>query len=432
VQPGVQSMVEEITSIEKKSEKVNGALEDLLIEAADPSERTLSFMDRLSEPDRQALEARGRQIVYTAGMVICREGEPGDSLYVVESGQVAVLKEMSDGRSTLLGYRGAGEILGEMSLLGQQPRSASNVAVEDTTLLCISAADFPLLMDNHPGISWAILKVLNDRLQAADTARTSILQTEQHLQRRVNRLTTEAERQAELIRAREETLELIAHDLRTPLTVIDGCLQMLQTTLPKDVLASAGEIIELAARSSERLSSLVGAMLDAAHQKEAGLTLVCEPVDLAELVEAATRSAMPTAATAEIDLVWHTPPDLPQPLADLDKLERVVMNLLENAISYSPDGGSITMEAAVRGKDVEVSVTDSGPGVPPEYRERIFERFAQVPGVTGRHKGFGLGLYFCQQVIQAHGGRIWVEPGPESVGSRFVFALPLERRTLRD
>jgi len=99
-----------------------------------------------------------------------------------------------------------------------------------------------------------------------------------------------------------------------------------------------------------------------------------------------------------------------------------MVNLLDNALSYTPAGGSVVI-AAVRGEnEVEVSVTDTGVGVPPEHREHIFERFARVPGDQGRRRGFGLGLYLCRQVVQAHGGRIWVEPG--NVGSSLVFTLP--------
>jgi signal transduction histidine kinase len=401
------------------------ALESLVLEVADSSGKAMSFMDRLSVSDRQVLIAHGQRQFIAAGTVICQEGDPGNALYVVEKGQVAVLKEMSDGRSTLLGFRGRGEILGEMSLVSKQPRFASLIAAEDSELLCIAATDFSTLMA-YPGISWAILNVLNDRLHAADIARTAVVQGEEALVRRVKRLTTEAQRQARLARVREEAMELIAHDLRTPLTVIEGCLQMLQASgqLP----ASFADILSLAAHSAERLSSLVDALLEAARQEEPGALLTIAPTDLAELIESAVQSVLTVAADAEITLASDLPPDLPQLSADADKLERVVLNLLENAISYTPAGGRVRVATALRDGVVEVSVADTGPGVPAEYRESIFERFVRVPGVEGRRKGFGLGLYSCRQVIQAHGGRIWVEPGADGVGSRFIFTLPLARQ----
>jgi signal transduction histidine kinase len=394
--------------------------------AASVTPPKLSFMQRLSQDDRRVLEASAHQEHFPMTTIICQEGSPGDSLYVVQSGRVAVLKDVSEGRSILLGYRGPGEVLGEMSLLGQQPRSASLIAVEETDLLTISAADFPALIENNPGISWAILNVLNDRLQAADTERTAVIQTGRNLERRVERLATEAERQAELARARQETLELIAHDLRTPLTVIEGCLQILRTTLPDAALAASGDVLDLAIYSTKRLTSLLQTLLEAAHHDDPGMSLSHEPVNLKEILESAVRSLQTSAASSSIQLSLQIPPELPKPLGDPEKLERVVLNLLENALDYTPDGGSIEVAVAARAGDVEISVTDTGPGIPPEYRETIFERFGRVPGVAGRKKGFGLGLYYCLLVIQAHSGRIWMEPGPGQVGSRFAFVLPLE------
>jgi signal transduction histidine kinase len=385
------------------------------------------FMERLSEADRQALAAQCSRQPYASGTVICQEGDPGELVYIIDSGEVAVLKEMNDGRSTLLGYRGRGEILGENCLVSQQPRFASIVATEDSELLCLPAPDFSALMSQHPTINWAVLNVLNDRLHAADTARTAKTLTEENLQRRVKRLTNEAEHQADLARLRQEAIELIAHDLQTPLTVIDGCLQMLQTAEPGAALTSSADILELAITSSRRLSSLIHDLLETAHQEEAGLTLVRQPVDLAELIGSAVSNLQTLATSSEIELAWRVAPGLPRPLGDAEKLERVVLNLLENALSYTPSGGQVTIAAGARRQEIEVSVTDTGPGVPPEYRKTIFERFARVPGVRGRRKGFGLGLYFCRQIVQAHGGQIRVEPGPHQAGSRFVFTLPLEK-----
>jgi signal transduction histidine kinase len=392
---------------------------------ADTLQATPSFMDRLSEGDRQALRARAREEHHPAGAVICREGAPGDAVYVVESGEVAVVKETSDGRFTLLASRGPGEILGEMSLVGKQPRSASLVAVERTQLLRIEAADFPDLMNTHPGVSWAVLNALNDRLHAADEARTNIVQEEQDLARRLRRLTTETERLVELARVRQETLELIAHDLRTPVAVIQGCLQMLQAQLPEDALRSTAQVLHLAERSSGRLMSLLDELLAAARQEDPNLSLARQPVDMAGLVQSALDSVRAVASQAGISLSHNLPPDLPQPLGDTAQLERAMINLLDNAFSYTPDGGSVVVAAVAGAAEVQVSVTDTGPGIPAELREQIFERFTRIPGVQGRRRGFGLGLHFCRQVVRAHGGRIWVEPGPGDVGSRFIFTLPL-------
>jgi signal transduction histidine kinase len=405
-------------------------LEFSLGATADSSRQTVAFWAHLSEEEREALVSGSRHEQYTSGSVICREGEPGNALYIIKSGRVAVLKEIGDGRTTVLGYRGAGEIVGEMSLVAQQPRSASLVAAEDTELLCVEGVDFPALMDEHPNISGAILKVLSNRIQAADKARTTILHEEQDLNRRLRRVTGEAARLAELARVRQDAIEIIAHDLRTPLAVIDGCLQMLSATLPTDTLGTSASFLDLAQRSSMRLTSLVEELLSAARQEASAAALVKEPVDLGSVLQTAVESAQITALRSGLDLDLQVSPNIPHVLGDAAQLERVAGNLLDNAIAYTPSGGHIQVSIVEREGKIEVCVSDTGPGVPAEYREVIFERFARVPGTERRKEGFGLGLYFCRQAIEAQGGQIWVEPGPGNIGSRFVFTLPAQEKVV--
>jgi signal transduction histidine kinase len=384
-------------------------------------------MERLNATDRRALASLAHTENHSVGSVICQEGDPGDALYVVVRGRVAILKEMQDGRDTLLGVRGPGEILGEMSLVGQQPRFASLVAAEATDLLHIKAADFSELMDRYPIIGWAILNVLNDRLHESDLARTTIIEEEEALSRRLQRLSNEAERLAELARVRQETIELIAHDLRTPLAVIDGCLDLLRESLPKESGDSVEELLVLAERSAERLTSLLEQLLSAARREAPDATMARQPIDLRLLLHHAVENAHALSTESGIELSEAVLLDLPQPVGDAGQLERVMANLLDNAMSYTPSGGKVVVSASGEKSEVRVSVTDTGPGIPSEHREVIFERFTRVPGVQGKRQGFGLGLYFCRQVVKAHGGRIWVEPGPDGIGSRFVFVLPVEK-----
>lgn len=117
-------------------------------------------------------------------------------------------------------------------------------------------------------------------------------------------------------------------------------------------------------------------------------------------------------------------PGLPPVLADRDKIDRVIMNLLDNALKYTPEGGQISVSVTQEREGfVKVSVSDDGPGIPPDERERIFERFAQVANGQSRQRGFGLGLTYCRLAVEGHGGTIWVEPGDGGRGSCFTFTL---------
>ena len=114
-------------------------------------------------------------------------------------------------------------------------------------------------------------------------------------------------------------------------------------------------------------------------------------------------------------------------VADREKIERVVVNLLDNALKYTPENGRIWVQAGQKAESVWVSISDTGPGVPAEDRERIFERFTQGTGEKLKRRGFGLGLAYCRLAVEGHGGRIWIQDGPNGIGSRFTFTLPLEQ-----
>lgn len=406
----------------KKSEK-GPALDT----TAQPPDLVRPFMDHLTDKEREALTAQANIEHCPAGQTICHEGETGADIHIVQSGRIAVYKEADQPHPTLLGYRGAGEIIGEMSLLGSQPRSATVIADQDSEVLRIEAGEFLSLMEAHPGISRAVLQVLSSRLHAADTARTAIVRQEWTLIEKVQHLTGEALHLADLARVRQETIELIAHDLRTPLSVIDGCLQMLESTLPEDILASSADIIKLAKHSTGRLASMLEELLSAAQETALNNDASQGWVDLEGIIASVVQSSEFALKQAELDLKTQIDGPLPPVWGNAIKLERVLRNLVDNAIAYTPAEGRILIQARQGDGRIKVSVIDSGPGVPAEHRTVIFERFTRIPGVKGRKHGFGLGLYYCRQVILAHGGAIWVEPGPGNVGSRFSFTLPLAR-----
>jgi NtrC-family two-component system sensor histidine kinase KinB len=187
----------------------------------------------------------------------------------------------------------------------------------------------------------------------------------------------------------------------------------------------------MAQRNNQRVLTMLDQLLDVARIDTVEPETTCDSIDLAQLLSEVVADIRTSATQAGIDLALDPILPLPPLLAGATALRRVLDNLLNNAISYTPRGGRVTVSAALhpdagpRGA-VAVSVTDTGPGVPPEHRERIFERFVRLSDTRPGHRGFGLGLYYCRQAVQAHGGRIWVEPGPGNRGSRFTFLIPIE------
>jgi signal transduction histidine kinase len=355
--------------------------------------------------------------------MIFREGEPGDALYIIWSGLIVAVKGALQ-TPTFLGYRGPGEVLGEMALLEDQPRSASGIVLKEGRLMRISRDDFREMVRQYPEIGMSIMKEMSSRLRASDYARHNSSLYAKRLINQVSELQSENQQLLELQRLREETSDLIVHDLRNPLQNIMGALQLLPVVLPEEVWQANRELLEIAQTGSERLQRLIETMLDVARMESGEVTLDLIPICLPSLVETVTRR-MTVFARETIKLQISCQPTLPAVIADLNLIDRVLTNLIDNAVKHTPVGGKITVAAETVNGEMAISVTDTGPGIPPEERERVFERFTQTAGEKRHRRGFGLGLTFCRLTVLAHGGRIWVESGEDGKGSRFIFTLQL-------
>lgn len=360
---------------------------------------------------------------FKAGEVIFREGDHGESLYLIWSGQVVILRGDLE-TPILLAFRKPGEIFGEMALLENQPRSATVIAIDNTRLVEINRAGFEQLLSEAPHISRSLMGILSVRLRRMNEERSTGELSEKRLSRQVKALQSEKQRLEELQNLRQETSELIIHDLRNPLGAVAVSLKMLTLMLPDEVLQANQEILNIAQSSCDRMQRLVDSLLEVSRIEEDEIPFSIGPVDLKPLiVDITARVAILARPGTQVEVI--VPADLPPVLADADKIERVIINLLDNAFKYSPDGGRIEVKAAAEGGYVQVAVSDSGPGIPEGDRGRIFERFAQIPAQHGRRRGFGLGLTYCRLAIERHGGSIWVEAGEGGAGSRFVFTLPV-------
>jgi PAS domain S-box-containing protein len=226
---------------------------------------------------------------------------------------------------------------------------------------------------------------------------------------------------------KSDFVSTVSHELRTPLTSIYG---FSETLLRRDVLFDEEErrvFMGYIASESERLTGIVDALLNVARLDTGDLQVNLAPVDMRPVLDEVVSGAQSEGAGNGHSFVLDVPPEPLTAAADREKVRQVLQNLLDNAVKYSPHGGTVTVEAR-RGNDaIEVRVVDQGIGIPRTEQERIFRKFYRADAATqGVAGGTGLGLFIAQGLVTAMGGRIWVD-STEGEGSSFGFALPLAR-----
>lgn len=226
---------------------------------------------------------------------------------------------------------------------------------------------------------------------------------------------------------RSDLTSMLFHDMRSPLGNVISSLQLLMDPPPTD--ETVRSLLTIALRSARRLSRMIDSLLDLRRLEEGRAVLRRAKVSLAALAAEAVEEAQPVAEGKGIMLQLNLPLNLPTVEADPDMIRRVVSNLLDNAVKYTPSGGNIRIMAEMVDQSVVFTVADSGPGIPTEERHRIFDKYSRIERV-GAPKGLGLGLAFCRLAVKAHGGRIWVD-SPAEGGAVFRFSLP-QVATLED
>jgi signal transduction histidine kinase len=232
-------------------------------------------------------------------------------------------------------------------------------------------------------------------------------------------------RQAEGLR--DDLTNMIVHDLRSPLTTLTANLDLITRTINNPAYADAPPRFLSAARAAgHRMTGMIDDLLNVGKFEAGELRPVLVPVYLPTLLGDKLDGFRPQAEKENKQLTIEAPADLPTVLADPELIARVVDNLLSNAMKYTDTGGHIGLSAAREPRQVVVRVSDDGEGIPPEFHQRIFDKFGQVTNNSGAplRKGTGLGLAYCRLAVEAHGGRLRVESEPGH-GSMFTFSLPV-------
>ncbi|HDD24364.1 MAG TPA: cyclic nucleotide-binding domain-containing protein [Chloroflexi bacterium] len=374
----------------------------------------------------EVLETYGQERRLEAGEILLQQGSMSDGIYYLKQGWLGVYRE-EEGERYLLAIIMPGEIVGELGASTGRSRMATVVAGRDSLVIYVSEQDFHRVMIEAPDLAAAIIDVVGTRLEHANVIRVTLGKSYRQAVDRVQDLRSQKDQLEEMLRLREELANMIIHDLRNPLGAISAGLEML-----KQIVIEAGKtdeyttmVIDAMEQGAHRMQRLVNTLMDLACLEEGAMTLSRTALNLQDLVADVLAEEHPLARKVRITLESNVAPNLPPILVDRDVIQRVLVNIVDNAIRFTPADGMVRISVQLAGEMVQVRVTDTGPGIPKEERTRIFEKFTQVQNHTAPRRGSGLGLAFCRMAVEAHGGHIWVEDGPEGMGSCFAFELPV-------
>jgi signal transduction histidine kinase/DNA-binding response OmpR family regulator len=224
-------------------------------------------------------------------------------------------------------------------------------------------------------------------------------------------------------RARDDLVAIVSHDLRNPVHTINMAASFLLEIAPaNDRRVQARRQLEVIQRSAVRANRLIKDLLDVAKIQAGGLAVDPVAVEVKSLVTEAMESATPLAAAAQLRVSCDVSENMPSVASDRERVLQVFANLIGNAIKFTPKGGEIRILTSLDNGEVRFTIADSGPGIPPEHLNHVFDRYWQAKSTA--KLGTGLGLSIAKGIVEAHGGRIWVESPPGS-GAQFNFTLPL-------
>jgi signal transduction histidine kinase len=353
---------------------------------------------QLSPKELHNLKRIAREQNFPAGREIFKEGDPGEGIYVVREGLVEISFQGGQTGRYVLTEAHPGDLLGEMAVIEDQPRSANAVARKETVLYFMPRAEILELVGQSPGLAMALLREISHRLRGFN--------------RQYLREVLQADRLAVVGRFARS----IVHDLKNPLNIIGLTAEMaaLEGTSP----ASREKALDSIRQQVDRINDLVGEILD--FTQGTSPELVLPPIDYAGFVEHILEEirleAALKAATVELE---NQPPAVALPL-NPKRLRRLFFNLVHNATDAMPRGGKIILRFRSTSNALITELEDTGPGIAPEIADQLFEAFVTY----GKDNGTGLGLSICKKIIEDHRGWITArnEPGR---GAIFEFGLPL-------
>jgi signal transduction histidine kinase len=337
---------------------------------------------------------------FRAGDVVFAAGDPGDGLYVIETGRVQISAVVGSGDPRPLASVGAGEFFGEMAVIDDGPRSATAVAETDMTSFYVSRAEMMSMLDCHPGLTLTLIREFSARMRA-----TNIRYLDEIIQ---------GERLALVGRS----ARTIVHDFKNPLVVVRLAAEVAGAATTTIVMRQKAR--ESILRQVDRMTYMLNELIE--YARPSGRQPEMSTVSFAPYLNSLVDDIRQELAEGKVSLVLENPPPDLDVRIEAPRLSRVFYNLVHNAVDEMPDGGKITLRFLVNDSELRVEMTDTGEGIAPEILPQLFQPFA----THGKTQGTGLGLSICKRIIEDHGGRIWARSDPGQ-GATFAFALPLPK-----
>ena len=355
----------------------------------------------------QDLIAHSRVNSYPTGTVLCREDEVENTFYMILEGDFEVTKDINKSEVRQLKTLGPGDFFGEMGIIHNAPRAATVTAKTDVVVLELDKQSFDQVLVRSASISLAMVHEISSRLRENDEMAI------EDLRLRARELAQAYQQLAEQDVARREFLTNVAHELRTPLMAASGYLQFLQNgQVSEEQLPQAVDTIN---NNVNRIISLVNDIL---FLQEMELVLPeFEAVDMGEVASSVLERYKEQASARGVQLSLKEDHNLPPVSGDPKSLERALIALVDNAIKFSPNGGTVQVRLYEAGEVVYIRIDDPGMGIPSDVLPHIWDE-------RPRREGAGtLRLYEVRRIVEAHGGQVWGASDPGH-GSTFYVVLP--------
>jgi PAS domain S-box-containing protein len=233
-------------------------------------------------------------------------------------------------------------------------------------------------------------------------------------------------REKEIDRMKSDFVSLVSHELRTPLTSIIGFVSFILDGKAGAINEKQRNSLMRVQRQSKRLTALINDLLDVSRIEAGRIQMNQSAISIREIANHRIEEIRPQADAKSIALELIAPEFVPTIIGDEERLGQVFTNLIGNAIKFTPENGAITIKLEVDSNLIHVEIIDTGPGIPPEERQKIFDKFYQMSDFRTRQQGgSGLGLSIVKSIVEAHGGKVWVDDGIGGKGSNFQFTLPM-------